>query len=276
MLLLLLSSLVSVETTVGVPVTVDYGLPPGLEAGTLQSTDQWEVLSQDSGVVEVLPMDLGTISLPPLSAWTADGDTILLDPPSLEVLGTMPDTLYAVTVFPYPAPMDIPPGYPHDYLAELRFWLVWGGPPGFDWLLALVLGGAASVLAVLAIVLIRKRRRMPMEEEQPPPPGKRSAEALALLDGALFAEGRWQELYMNVDRLLRNTMAWRFGIVNRALTYGQVRRQLREDGDGSAFLEESAQLVEEIILQRYADWGSTRERAQRFIRMLATLMEKWS
>ena len=44
---------------------------------------------------------------------------------------------------------------------------------------------------------------------------------------------------------------------------------------GPGFMEEAEPLVDEIILQRYADWGSTRDRAQRFVKLLARIMETW-
>ncbi len=275
---LLLLSLLSVETTVGVPVQVDYGPPEGWLTGTLESTEQWQVLTQDSGVVSLIPLDLDTLELPALPAWNSDGDTLFLSPPLLVVTRTMPDTLYAPSVFPYPAILDIPPGFPGDYLELMRFWLVWGGPPGTDWLLICLIAVAFLVTAIVVILVVRKRRRGVDEEPDESallPPAKRSAEALALLDSSWFAEGRWQELYTDVDRLLRNTIDWKFGVANRALTYGQVMRKLCREPDGNSFVEETDALIDEIVLQRYADWGSSRERAQRFIRMLVKIMETW-
>jgi LPXTG-motif cell wall-anchored protein len=259
-----------------VPVEIDYGQPPGWQTGLLDSSEQWEVVSQDSGVVSLIPLDLDTLQLPVLPAWSADGDTVLLEPPLLVVARTIPDTLYTVSVFPWPAPLDIPPGFPRDHLELLMFWKVWGGPPGTNWLL--LAGIAALLAAVLVFFLVLRRRKHSSAEvpgAQQPPPARPSEEALALLESAWFSEGRWQELYREVDRLLRNSIEWKFGLGNRALTYGQVRRNLLGEPDGPGFMEEADPLVEEIVLQRYADWGSSRERAQRFIRLLARIMERW-
>jgi hypothetical protein len=274
--ILLLLSLLALETTVGVPVEVDYGLPEGWQAGVLESTGQWVVLTQDSGVVSLLPLDLDTLYLPLLPIWNNNGDTLLLEPPLLVVTRTMPDTLYTPAVFPYPAILEIPPGFPGDYLEMLRFWLAWGDPPGIDWFLICLIVAAVLTCVFVVILVVRKKRRGAEEPDAPaPPPAKRSAEALALLDSIWFAEGRWQELYKDVDRLLRNTIDWKFGVANRALTYGQVVRKLRKDQDGNRFMEEAEPLIDEIVLQRYAGWGSSRERTQRFIRMLANIMETW-
>jgi hypothetical protein len=272
---MLLLSALSAETTVGVPVQLDYRLPSGWEMESLISGEQWQVVSQDSGIVELIPLDLDTLDLPVLQAWY-NGDTLLLQPPELTVMRTMPDTSYVAAVFQYPALLDIPAGFPSDYLLLHRFWLVWGGPPGFNWLLAGIIAAAAAVLLLTVLLIVRRRRKSWEEPEaQPVPPDRPSDEALALLESSFFNDTATTEIYTDVDRLLRNTIDWKFGIANRALTYGQVTRRIRREPGGKRFQEEADPLMQEISLQRYADWGSSRDRAQRFVRLLARIMEEW-
>jgi len=276
--LLLILSAMPVESTVGVPVTVDYPLPSGWEIETLDSGEQWEVVSQDSGRMVLIPLDLDTLQLPVLMAWNQQSDTLFLSPPQMIVIRTMADTLYVPAVFPYPALLDIPAGFPADYLEALRFWLAWGAPPGTDWLLISLITAGALIVVLITWLIIRRRLRSRLHQEaaeHDTEPLQSSSDAMALLESKWFTDGCWQELYSDVDRLLRNTIERKFTLSNRALTYGQVMRKLKGKPDGRKFKRETEPLVQEITLQRYAGWGSSRDRAQRFIRLLARIMETW-
>jgi len=274
--LLLILSAVTVESAVGVPATVDYSLPSGWEIEALGSGEQWEVVSQEDGRINIIPLDLDTLQLPVLMAWNPQNDTLILQPPVFIVSRTMADTLYVPAVFPYPALLDIPGGFPVDYLRALHFWLAWGAPPVTDWLLiSLIVTGAVIVLLITWLIIRRRLRRTlaPDSSEHDTVPVQSSSDAMALLESRWFTDGCWQELYSDVDRLLRNTIERKFDLSNRALTYGQVMRKLKGKPDGRRFKREAEPLVEEITLQRYAGWGSSRDRAQRFIRLLARIME---
>jgi hypothetical protein len=276
--LLSILSAVTVESTVGVPATVDYSLPSGWEIETLDAGEQWEVVSQDGGSINIIPLDLDTLQLPVLMAWNQASDTLLLQPPHMIVIRTMADTLYVPAVFPYPALLDIPAGFSVDYLEVLRFWLAWGAPPGTDWLLISLIATGALIVVLFTWLIIRRRLRSRLHQEateHDTEPLQSSADAMALLESRWFTDGCWQELYADVDRLLRNTIERKFDLSNRALTYGQVMRKLKGKPDGRKFKRETEPLVEEITLQRYAGWGSSRDRAQRFIRLLAGVMETW-
>ena len=277
-ILLYILSAVPVESTVGVSVTVDYSLPSGWEIEELGSGEQWEVVSQEGGCIDIIPLDLDTLQLPVLMSWNPQNDTLLLPPPVMIVTRTMADTLYAPAVFPYPALLDIPVGFPVDYIKALRFWLAWGAPPGTDWLLyALIITGALIVVLITWLIIRRRLKKVRIHDssEHDTAPVQSSSDALALLESRWFTDGCWQELYLDVDRLLRNTIETKFDLSNRALTYGQVMKKLKGKPDGRKFKRETEPLVEEITLQRYAGWGSSRDRAQRFIRLLARIMETW-
>jgi len=277
-ILLFILSAIPVESTLGVSVTVDYPLPAGWEIEALDSGEQWEVVSRDGGSFDIIPLDLDTLQLPALMAWNTQNDTLMLQPPELTVTRTMPDSLYVPAVFPYPALLDIPGGFPVDYILALRFWLAWGAPPGTDWLLISLIITAVLVIVLIAWLIIRRRLGKARHQDSPErdtPPVESSSDALALLESRWFTDGCWQELYSDVDRLLRNTIEIKFDLSNRALTYGQVMRKLKGKPDGRKFKREAEPLVREITLQRYAGWGSSRDRAQRFIRLLARIMETW-
>ncbi|KZD15114.1 MAG: hypothetical protein AO394_08420 [Candidatus Fermentibacter daniensis] len=56
-----------------------------------------------------------------------------------------------------------------------------------------------------------------------------------------------------------------------ALTHRQIHRRLSGRKDLKWLVDGSEGLIREIGLQRYADWGTTREKAQADIRRLAEL-----
>ena len=275
-MLLFLSALS--DASPGIPVTVDYSVPEGYLYQELQSCEMFTVLESDSGIFEIVPLSFAdTLQLPVLTAWNDTGDTLMLNPPHIAVSGWFPDSLMAPSLPPFPGYMNIPPGLPEDYARNMSFWLVWGAPPGFPWLPVI----AGVVIVAAAVLILLKRKHKAQDEELRPkvhiPRGKAAEkEALDLLETENFIHGHWAELYAEVDSQYRTTVAGRFGIANRALTLGQISRALASTSDGRKFLEKSAPLVRETTLQRFADWGSSRERAAGFIRKLAEIRREWS
>jgi hypothetical protein len=257
----------------GRPLDVDYGAPPAWTVEPLPPDTAWEVLSQDQGMITLLPLALDTLDLPALTAWSG-GDTVELPPPLVVVDRSMPDTLYQVAPFPAPALMWIPPGFPEDYAGALRFWLVWGGPPGtpfWVWLLPLI------PLSALAWFILRRRRKAPASAGDTRPPGIRGLEqaALDLLESSMLASGDWKGLFTEVDRILRAVASARSGVSMDAVTWGQAQVRLRSAGCPDGFVEDARELIREITLQRYASWGTTRDRAVASIRRLAEVAGRW-
>ncbi|MCK4806391.1 MAG: hypothetical protein KAT09_02030 [Candidatus Aegiribacteria sp.] len=277
-ILLLTSEIEAVQCSLGVPVTIDYSIPEGFIPRSVEVTYNFILLEQQGDSITIVPMALDTLVLPPLYAVA---DTVEVEtefpPPVVTVARTMPDTTWNVPVFPAPLIHNIPPGLPQDYLERHSFWERWGRAPSSRWLLPVILS-LAAVLAALLIWHIHRRRNML-------PPADTSSvlkeslspldEVQALLDSKAFAEGRWPEYYRDVDRLLRDTVAVRFGISSRAYTWHQIRSQLAGETKGRKFTDDAAELTREIILQRYAAWGGSRERAKRYTSMLLTLREEW-
>jgi len=125
-LVLLHVLLMVLEVPLGLPVTVDYGLPEGYEAGEVPAGGSFSVVAAEGGNVTVVPLQLDTIPLPEMPAFL-NGDTLLLPGPVLLVRPMIPDSTLAPAFAPAPAPMSIPPGFPLDYLRLRAFWLSWGG-----------------------------------------------------------------------------------------------------------------------------------------------------
>ncbi len=262
----------------GVPVVIDYAIPSGYSYEDLDQGELFSVLEADSGLFTIVPVTFSdSLPLPVLTAWNDQGDTLYLEPPLIVVTGWLPDSVMVPSFPPFPGYMNIPPGLPEDYARNVSFWLVWGTPPGFPWLW--VIGGV--VLAVALIFFIVRRRKgedtIQTEPSVQIPRGKAAAsEALALLESEHFIHGHWPELYTEVDAQFRATVAGKFGIVNKALTLNQISRTLASTGKGRKFLEQASPIVQETILQRFADWGSSQERAAGYIRRLAKLRGEWS
>ena len=257
----------------GRPVDIDYPVPAGWMADSLASGEGYSVLSQSGGAVTIVPLSLDTLDLPELTAWSGS-DTIQVGPPVVVVDRTLPDTVYTISPFPAPALFVIPPGLPEDYLSALRFWIQWGpGPAGFPWL---VLAAAAVAIGGAAWAVIRSRRRKaaaPMQTQAPAPADlDPAAAALALLESAEFASGDWRGLFREIDAHLRRFVTSRFGADTTALTWRQISSRIRESPGAGEFLEESGDLVGEIRMQRYAGWGSSRERAEAWVRKLAGIV----
>ncbi|MCD4706844.1 MAG: hypothetical protein K8S62_03810 [Candidatus Sabulitectum sp.] len=262
----------------GVPVEVDYAIPPGYSCEELKSCSLFSVLQADSGVFTVVPLTFSdSLPLPVLAAWNDEGDTLYTEPPLISVTGWFPDSLMTPSFPPFPGYMNIPPGLPEDYARNVSFWLVWGAPPGFPWL---QVTGGVVLAAILAFFLIKRKGKSNLVQTEPAahiPTGKAAEnEALALLESENFIHGHWAELYSEVDAQFRTTVAGKFGVVNKALTLNQIAGTLASTGKGRKFLEQASPILKETTLQRYADWGSSRERAASFIRILAKLRREWS
>ncbi len=276
MLLLLTSEIEAVQCSLGVPVTIDYSIPDGFVPRPVEVTDNFVLLEQQGDSITIVPMILDTLFLPPLYA-VSDNLEIIFPPPVIVVSRTMPDTTWNVPLFPSPLLHSIPPGFPQDYLYRHSFWEKWGRAPSKRWILPAIL----SLLVVLVILLIwlthRKHKMIPSADNSPATRESLSPldEVQDLLNSKAFAEGRWPEFYMDVDRLLRNTVAVRFGISSKAYTWHQIRRQLAKEKNGRKFTDDAAELAREITLQRYAAWGGSRERAKRYTSILLTLREVW-
>lgn len=275
-ILLLLSTISNAYP--GLPVEVDYAIPYGFSCEELKSDTLFSVLEADSGVFVIVPLTFSdSLPLPVLAAWNEEGDTLYLEPPPMSVSGWFPDSLMIPSFPPFPGSMDIPPGLPEDFARNVSFWLVWGMPPGFPWLWVT---GGVIIAAALTFFLLKRRNKKSSIRTEPTshiPAGKAAeSEALALLESEHFIHGHWAELYSEVDSQFRTTVAGKFGIVNRALTLNQISRTLASTGKGRKFLEQASPVIKETILQRFADWGSSREKAEGFIRRLAKLRREWS
>lgn len=271
-MLLLRVLLMVLEVPLGLPVTVDYGLPQGYRAGVIAPGDFFSLLEADGGNVTIVPLLLDTIPLPEMPAFH-NGDTLLLPGPVLLVRAMIPDTTLAPAFAPAPALMNIPPGFPRDYLRLRSFWLSWGRPPGFPWLP--VIGGFVLLAGVTAWYLVRRRRRgtAPVERagrEDAPLDGK----VMMLLEGDAFVHGDWKALYAQMEGIFRAVVAGRFGFGNPALTLYQMERQLSREKGAGRFLEKARPLMREIVLQIYANRGSSREKSRGFIELLAELTRR--
>lgn len=277
LVLLIITALTELQS--GTPGIADYDIPAGFQTEFLPDDSTWSVTEGDSGSFTIVPLVLSdTLDLPQLRGWNDKGDTLFFQPPMIVVSPVFPDTLMDPSFPVYPCFMNIPPGLPEDYARNLSFWLVWTGPPGFPWL---QVAGALILAGGLAWYLVHRRKKAQALPEQKPqeriPAGREAEkEALALLESENYIHGRWAELYAEIDRQYRITVAGRFGIINRALTLNQISGSLASTGDGRKFLEDASPLTREIILQLYADWGSSREKSGAFIRKLAQLRREWS
>lgn len=276
LLILVITALVELNS--GVPGIVSYSLPDGYTIEALTGDSTFAVTDSENGSFTIVPFLLrDTLQLPYLTAWNDNGDSLQLKPPAVIVEPSFPDTLMNASAPIWPCYMDIPPGLPEDYARNVSFWLVWKESPGFPWILVSI---GALLIALTIYFFIRRRRRQEESPEVPlvvaPPGDEAEKEALALLECESFIHGRWPELYAEMDRQLRVSVAGRFGVVNRALTLNQISRSLAATGDGRKFLEDASPIVREIILQLYADWGSSRDRSAQFIRRLASLRKRWA
>lgn len=279
--LLMLISLVSgneaVSCSLGIPVTVEYSIPDGWTVESLESSENWCVLEQDGATVTLVPLSMDTLDLPLLGAYS-DSLEGLFASPVLLVPRTMPDSTWTVSVFPSPLGIEIPPGFPENYLNQHRFWEEWRKAPSTPWMFRILLIGVISILAVFSWLYYRRKKKLSGTEDIHS--GEKILfspvdEVKALLDLPAFANGDWITYYKDVDKLLRDTVSFRFRISNRALTWRQIIRLILAEKDGGKFTEDSTELIEEITLQRYALWGGSRGRAERFTSKLASIRKDW-
>ena len=277
-LLLPASDVQTIHASLGLPVTIDYSIPEGFVPGNIEVTDDFVLLEQQGDSITIIPMVLDTLLLPSIYAIS---DTLGLEneftPPVLLISRTMPDTAWIVPVFPAPLHHTIPPGLPQDYLERHCFAEKWGRAPSHRWILPVSIGSTATLIALLIWFMHRRRSRL-SSSFIPTVSGVSHSplgEVKALLDSKAFAEGRWPDYYRDIDRLLRDTLAFRFAISNRAFTWQQIRMQLNEEDSTSNLLADATNLTREIKLQRYAAWGGSRERAKRFTLILLKLREEW-
>jgi len=280
MTLLLISLLLqppSLECGLGDSITVDYDIPQGYRPLPLEAeSSDFALLEQTGDSILIITLNLDTLQLPPMRAAGYDSSRTEFPPPVLVVGRTMPDTVWTVPVFSSPIAVDIPAGFPGDYLDRHAFWIKWSRAPGVWYLYAIA--GFLVLAALFIWFLLRRRKRAGVKTDTDPMRHSGLSpedEALKLLESREFAEGKWQEFYRLVDDMLRNTVSAGFGITNRALTWNQIRRRLSGMKGGSDFIERTRELTREIVLQRYADWGSSRDRARRFVKTLAAVRKEW-
>lgn len=274
-LLLLLQAEVT-TVPLGEPFTLVYRVPDGFIPLTVQADENFAILRQNGDTLTVVPLTPDTLRLPSLRAVSDTVEAEFPAPPVI-VSRTMPDTTWTVPVFTSPISMRIPPGLPSDYLKRHEFWVRWGRPPSRDRTLPAILAVLLVAAAAAAWRTLRKRGAGTDAEGSGKTPNGLSPleEVEALLESRAFAEGNWKDYYEQVDRLLRDTLAFRFGITSRALTWNQLKSELSTAADGRKFMASAEDLVTETLLQRYASWGGSRERAGRFTRKLLELRREW-
>ncbi len=276
--LFLTSEIEAVQCPLGVPVTIDYSIPEGFTPRPVEVTEDFVLLEQLGDSITIIPIVLDTLILPPIYAVSNQGgEEEEFPPPVIVVARTMPDSTWIVPVFPAPLLHAIPPGLPQDYLSIHNFWERWGRSPSNSWLLPLILSLTAIIIAVSIWFILRKSNKLLSTDNSSSLKKSISPldEVKALLNSKAFAEGNWPDYYREIDQLLRDTVAVGFGISSRAFTWHQIKRQLAGEKSGNKFIENTAELTREIILQRYAAWGGSRERAKRFTSMLLNIREEW-
>ncbi|MBD3369778.1 hypothetical protein GF402_05370 [Candidatus Fermentibacteria bacterium] len=260
----------SLPARLGIPLSLRFDVPEGWSVGELPEDSTYTVLSQDGPLVTVVPLLPGTLSVHPLRAWSGS-DTTSFSVPPVPVEPRFADTLYNVAPGVFPVGVDLPEGRPEDYLRRLQFWEVWGGDPGgvTKWI---IVGACLVLLAVAATLHLARRRRRAVEPSgTPEPPGGLREDILALLEHPSYGAADWAEFYRRYEELMRMLVARKSGIADRSLTYRQLRDRLRDGVKGADLYDRLSPLVRETEMQRYAGWGSTRDRAARFVRSLAEL-----
>lgn len=260
-----------IECELGKEVRVIYSIPAGWTAQNIESSPDWELVKQKNDTITLIPLTLDTLRLPSMACFS-DTMSMFVAPPILIVPRTMPDTSWSVAVFPSPVLMDIPPGIPEDYLKALRFWVDWGQEPDRSYLLPIL---AVSLLAAILIgYFLYRRKRNTRAAENKSRYVTIAERARKLLASPNYADGNWTELYREMEEVLRNITAKQFSILNSALTIYQLKRELGKTTEGKKFLKETDEILREILLQRYAAWGSSRVRSERFIKLLVALAER--
>ena len=272
------------ECSLGVQTEIHYGIPEEYDPMPVQASNDFVLLEQRGDTLTVVPLALDTLDLPAMPASyenppsdSAASHTVEAEfpPPVVVAVRTMPDTVWTVPVFQAPLNTLIPPGFPADYMERHAFWRKWGPSPSRWWVTAAAAAAALSAAAALFWFYRRKRKSAEEPEGEVPSGLSPEEEVDALLESAAFARGRWEEYYRKVDVLLRDTVAFRFGVTSRALTWRQILRRLSRDREGARFADQSSDLTREITLQRYAGWGGSRERAKRYTMKLRSIRKEW-
>ena len=269
---LLSMSIQPIECDLGQEVEVIYSVPAGLVVEKIESSSDWEITEQRNDILLLIPLALDTLLLPSMECFD-DSISMVVAPPLLIISRTMPDSTWDVAMFPVPVPMNIPPGLPEDYLHALDFWTKWGQPSDRNYLIPISIG-LLMVIATIAYLLYRRKRKgnLPVDQDTQV---STADKALDLLKSLNYANGNWGELYKEIEEILRDITAGKFSIVNRALTIYQLKRELGKSVKGRKFLEEADDILHEILLQRYASWGTTRLRSQEFIKKLSVMAGRW-
>jgi hypothetical protein len=264
----------SLPARLGVPLSIRFDVPQGWLTAELTQDSSYAVLEQDGPLVTVVPLLPGTLSVHALKAWSGP-DTVSFTIAPVPIEPRFPDTVYNVGPGAFPVDVGLPRGYPEDYLKALRFWEVWGRQP--DSCAAWIVGGAllAALLVAAAFYAYRRRQGRATDAPMPRPGGEGlRREILELLDLPSYASADWAEFYRSYEELVRRLVARRTGIADRSLTYRQLRNRLCRSDEGTELYESLSPLFRETEVQRYAGWGSTRDRAARFVRSLAELAEQ--
>ena len=245
-------------------------VPEGWQAQPLRPDSTFALAWQRGDSAAVVPLVLDTLRMPALSLVRGD-DTATVRLPSIPVRSTMADTALSVS-FPSPVDPRIPSGLPADYLGPHRFWESMGAPSS-GWLVWAV---AAAILAAVAAgwMYRRRRGRSPAAGSGARTPAL-ADRAEALLGHPSFASGDWEELYSRYDALLREVIDCAADIDSRPLTYTQIAAALSARPARSELWSAAEPLAREVVLQLYAGWGSSRERAASHVRKLASLAERW-
>ena len=156
-----------VECRLGQAVEIVYSIPDGWSAEKMASSPDWEIVRQKNDTLTLIPLALDTIYLPEMACFD-DTMSMIVKPPLLIVTRTMPDTTWNITMFPVPLEMNVPPGFPEDYLHRLEFWNEWGPAPGRNNLL--LIGGGVLIIAIAlaAYFIFRKRRKGILDDDDKP------------------------------------------------------------------------------------------------------------
>jgi len=270
LLCLLTGSASPAPPALGDTVRMQLPVREGWRALPLRQDSTFALLWQRGDSAAVVPLVLDTLRMPPLALVRGE-DTTSVQLPAIPLRSTMSDSTLAVS---FPAPVDprIPPGLPGDYLEPHRFWTSMGAAPS-AWLPYAL--AAAAVTAAAGFWLLRRRRQRRHRPPAETTPESLAERAEALLESPPFASGNWEELYSRYDGLLRELIDCAADMDSRPLTYTQIGSALSGRPDGRKLWSEAEPLAREVVLQLYAGWGTSRERAASQVRKLATLAKRW-
>jgi hypothetical protein len=254
----------------GDTVRLDLGAPEGWTVERLEPDSSFALVWQRGDSAAVIPLCIDTLRLPALRAWRG-GDTLQVVPPAIAVARSHPDSTYPVA-FPDPLDPRIPRGLPADYAGRHRYWAELRHAPT-PWMLY---AGGALLLAALAAFLARwlgRGRKGPEAAAEGPPTLSERAEAL--LESPAYGRGDWEAFYAQLDAVMRSLVAEAAGIESGPLTWTQLLAALSARGATRELAGELRPLAREVVLQRYAGWGSSRQKAASDVRRLAALAGRW-